>query len=151
MPIHVRFSSFLHKTNTTFWYIFKMLLTLNVRGDYGSSRPTRVEPQLHCVDVAWQVRGRCVGSAAHSPLHARLAAHALISSSMQFSTDSICDPSKSRPILSKANTIFTPRWESEPPAYHATNLPKQQNFKTLRNIEIWLNYYKPEIYITNLV
>ena len=45
-------------------------LTLNVLGDCGSSRPTRVEPRLHCVGIEWQVRGRCVGSAAHSPLHA---------------------------------------------------------------------------------
>ena len=46
------------------------LLTLNVPGDCGSSRPTRVEPWLHCVGIEWQVRGRCVGSMAHSPLHA---------------------------------------------------------------------------------
>ena len=150
-------------------------------GDCGASRPTRVEPRLHCVGIAWQVRGRCVGSAAHSPLHAiaaralsaaraieprpthfarvralgvprtpkaaralcvgprtlhgsahfawarafcvgsrtlqpaPLAAHALISFSMQFSTHSICYPRKSRPILSQANTIFNPRAESEPP------------------------------------
>ena len=45
-------------------------LTLNVPGDCGSSRPTRVESRLHCVGIEWQVRGRCVGSAAHSPLHA---------------------------------------------------------------------------------
>ena len=45
-------------------------LTLNVPGDCGSSRPTRVEPRLHCVGIEWQVRGRCVGSAAHSSLHA---------------------------------------------------------------------------------
>ena len=45
-------------------------------GDCGSSRPTRVEPRLHCVGIEWQVRGRCVGSAAHSPLHA-IAARAL--------------------------------------------------------------------------
>ena len=51
-----------------------VLLTLNVPGDCGSSRPTRVEPRLHCVGIEWQVRGRCVGSAAHSPLHA---AHAI--------------------------------------------------------------------------
>ena len=51
-------------------------LTLNVPGDCGSSRPTRVEPRLHCVGIEWQVRGRCVGSAAHSPLHA-IAARAL--------------------------------------------------------------------------
>ena len=148
------------------------VLTLNVPGDCGSSRPTRVEPRLHCVGIEWQVRGRCVGSAAHSPLHAiaaralsaacaieprpthfarvrtlgvplthnsaralcvgphtlrgsahfagarafcvgshtlqpaRLAAHALISFSMQFPTHWICYPSKPRPILSKANTIF---------------------------------------------
>ena len=163
------------------WYL---LLTLNVPGDCGSSRPTRVEPRLHCVDIEWQVRGRCVGSAAHSPLHAiaaralsaaraieprpthfarvralgvpalitkpahfararalcvcprgsahyawarafcvgsrtlqpaRLAAHALISFSMQFSTHAICYASKSRPILSNANTIFNPRAESESP------------------------------------
>ena len=52
------------------------MLTLNVPGDCGSSRPTRVEPRLHCVGIEWQVRGRCVGSAAHSPLHA-IAARAL--------------------------------------------------------------------------
>ena len=46
------------------------ILTLNVPGDCESSRPTRVEPRLHCVGITWQVRGRCVGSAAHSPLHA---------------------------------------------------------------------------------
>ena len=45
-------------------------------GDCGSSWPTRVEPRLHCVGIEWQVRGRCMGSAAHSPLHA-LAARAL--------------------------------------------------------------------------
>ena len=45
-------------------------------GDCGSSRPTRVEPRLHCVGIEWQVRGRCVGSAAHSTLHA-IAARAL--------------------------------------------------------------------------
>ena len=45
-------------------------------GDCGSSRPTRVEPRFHCVGIEWQVRGRCVGSAAHSPLHA-IAARAL--------------------------------------------------------------------------
>ena len=148
------------------------VLTLNVPGDCGSSWPTRVEPRLHCAGIKWQVRGRCVGSAAHSPLHAiaaralsatraieprpthfagvralgvprthnaarvlcvgprtlrrsahfawarafcvgsrtlqpgRMAAHALVSFSMQFSTHSICYPSKSRPILSKANTIY---------------------------------------------
>ena len=48
----------------------EIILTLNVPGDCGSSRPTRVEPRLHCVSIEWQVRGRCVGSAAHSPLHA---------------------------------------------------------------------------------
>ena len=133
-------------------------LTLNVPGDCSSLRPTRVEPRLHCVDIAWQVRGRCVGSAVHLPLHAiaahalsaaraieprpthftlgvprthsaaralcvgprtlqpaHLAAHALISFSMQFSTHSNCDPSKSWPILSKVNTIFNPISESEPP------------------------------------
>ena len=150
------------------------VLTLNVPGDCGSSRPTRVEPRLHCVGIEWQVRGRCVASATHSPLHAieacalsaaraieprpshfarvralgappprthntaralcvgpctlrgsvhfawarafcvgsrtlqpaRLAAHALISFSMQFQTHSICYPSKSHQILSTANTIF---------------------------------------------
>ena len=45
-------------------------------GDCGSSQPTPVEPRLHCMDIEWQVRGRCVGSAAHSPLHA-IAARAL--------------------------------------------------------------------------
>ena len=45
-------------------------LTLNVPDDCGSSRPTRVEPRLHRVGIEWQVRGRCVGSAAHPPLHA---------------------------------------------------------------------------------
>ena len=45
-------------------------------GGCGSSRPTRVEPRLHCVGIAWQVQGKCVGSAAHSPLHA-IAARAL--------------------------------------------------------------------------
>ena len=156
-------------------YTWRILFikTLNVPGDCGSSRPTRVEPRLHCVGIEWQVRGRCVGSAAHSPLHpiaaralsaaraieprpthfarvralgapprthnaaralcvgprtfrgsahfawarafcvgshtlqpARLTTHALISFSMQFSTHSIYYPSKPRPILSKANTIF---------------------------------------------
>ena len=152
-----------------FWGCY---LTLNVPSDCGSSRPTRVEPRLHCVGIEWQVRGRCVGSAAHSPLHAiaaralsaaraieprathfalvralcvprthnaaralcvgprtlrgsaqfawaratclgsrtlqpaRSAAHALISFSLQFSTHSICYPSKSRPILFKAKAIF---------------------------------------------
>ena len=157
-------------------------LHFNVPGDCGSSRPMRVEPRFHCVGIEWQVRGSCVGSAAHSPLQAIearalsaaraieprpmhfarvralgvprthnaaralgvgprtlcgsahfawaralcvgshtlqpacLAAHALISFSMQFSTHSICYPSKPRPILSKANTIFFyPRAESEPP------------------------------------
>ena len=52
------------------------MLTLNVPSDCGSSRPTRVETRLHCVGIEWQVRGRCVGSAAHSPLHA-IAARAL--------------------------------------------------------------------------
>ena len=147
-------------------------------GDCGSSRPTRVERRLHCVGIEWQVRGRCVGSAAHSPLHAIAACafsaaraieplpthfapvralgvprtqnaaralcvgprtlrgtahfawvHALYVGpcvlrglahfatralggpcidilSMQFSTHSICYLSKSRPILSKANTTF---------------------------------------------
>ena len=51
-------------------------LALNVPGDCGSSRPTRVEPRFHCVGIEWQVRGRCVGSAAHSPLHA-IAARAI--------------------------------------------------------------------------
>ena len=45
-------------------------LTLNVPGDCGSSLPTQVEPRLHCLGIAWQVRGRCAGSAAHSLLHA---------------------------------------------------------------------------------
>ena len=58
MKIHLSYQQF-------YW-----LLTLNVPGDCGSSRPTRVEPRLHCVGIEWQVRGRCVGSAAHSPLHA---------------------------------------------------------------------------------
>ena len=55
--------------------IFQFLI-LNVPGDCGSSRPTRVGPRLHCVAIAWQVRGTWVGSAAHSPLHA-IAARAL--------------------------------------------------------------------------
>ena len=150
----------------------KSTLTLNVPSHCGSSRPTRVEPRLHCVGIEWQVRGRCVDSAAHPPIHAiaaralsaaraieprpthfarvralgaprthnaaralcvgprilrgsahfawarascvgsptlqpaHLAAHALISFSMQFSTHSICYPSKSRPILSKAKAVF---------------------------------------------
>ena len=58
------------------YFVEKGYLTLNVPGDCGSSRPTRVEPRLHCVGIEWQVRGRCVGSAAHSPLHA-IAARAL--------------------------------------------------------------------------
>ena len=110
--------------------------------------PKRVGPRLHCVDIAWQVQGRCVGSVVHSPPHtiaaralsaartikplpmhfacvhalgvphthsavcalcvgsctlqpAHLAVHALILFfSMQFSTHSICDPIKSRPIMS---------------------------------------------------
>ena len=44
--------------------------------DCGSLRPTWVEPRLHCVGIALQVRGRCVDSAAHPPLRA-IAAHAL--------------------------------------------------------------------------
>ena len=190
-------------------------LTLNVPGDCGSSRPTRVEPQLHCVGIEWQLRGRCVGSAAHSTLHAiaaralsaaraieprpthfarvralgvitqpahfararalcvgprgsahyawarafcvsswplqpaRLAAHALISFSMQFSTHSICYPSKSRPILSKANTIFLTQGRNHS-LHNLLIMPQlRQNsnrtdgfltswhFKTLRNIEIF--------------
>ena len=55
---------------------FHIKLTLNVPGNCGSSRPTRVEPRLHCVGIEWQMRGRCVGSAAHSPLRA-IAARAL--------------------------------------------------------------------------
>ena len=51
------------------------VLTLNVPGDCGWSRPTWVEPRLRCIGITWQARGRCVGSAAHSPLHA-IAAHA---------------------------------------------------------------------------
>ena len=51
-------------------------LTLNVLGDCGSSWPMRVEPWLHCMGIAWQVRGRCAGSAAHAPLRA-IAAHGL--------------------------------------------------------------------------
>ena len=47
------------------------ILTLNVPGDCGSSRPTRVEPRLHCVGIEWQVRGRCVGSAARALSAAR--------------------------------------------------------------------------------
>ena len=54
----------------------RIQLTLNVLGDCGSSRPLRVEPRLHCVGIAWQVWERCVGNAAHSPLHA-IAARAL--------------------------------------------------------------------------
>ena len=135
-------------------------------GDCGSSRPTPVERRLHCVGIAWQVHGRCVGSAAHSPLHtttacalsaalaieprpthfacfhalgipcthsaaralcvgprtllglAHLAARAHGSPCIDIlfhATHLICDPSKSRPILSKANTIFNPRSESELP------------------------------------
>ena len=37
-------------------------------GDCRSSRPTQVELRLHCVGIEW--RGRCVGSVAHSSLHA---------------------------------------------------------------------------------
>ena len=48
----------------------------NVPGDDGSSRPKRVEPRFHCVDIAWQVQGRCVRSVAHSSPHT-IAAHAL--------------------------------------------------------------------------
>ena len=187
-------------------------------GDCGSSRPTRVEPQLHCVGIEWQVRGRCVGSAAHSTLHAiaaralsaaraieprpthfarvralgvpalitqpahfararalcvglrgsahyawarafcvgsrplqpaRLAAHALISFSMQFSTHSICYPRKSRPMLSKANTIFLTQGRNQslrnllimPQLRQSSNRTDgfltSWHFKTLRNIEIF--------------
>ena len=42
---------------------FMTTLSLNVPGDCGSLRPTRVEPQLHCVGIAWQMQGRCDGSA----------------------------------------------------------------------------------------
>ena len=38
--------------------------------------PKRVGPRLHCVDIAWQVQGRCVGSVVHSPPHT-IAARAL--------------------------------------------------------------------------
>ena len=55
---------------------FTLILTLNVPVDRGSSRPTRVEPRLHYVGIARQVRGRCTGSAAHSLFRA-IAAHAL--------------------------------------------------------------------------
>ena len=58
-------------------------LTLNVPGDCGSSQPTRVEPPLHCVGIEWQLRGRCVGSAAHSPL-ALSAARAIEPGPMHF-------------------------------------------------------------------
>ena len=178
----------------------RTILTLNVPGDCGSSRPTRVEPRLHCVDIEWQVRGRCVGSAAHSPLHAiaaralkaaraieprpthfarvralavpgihnaaralcvgprtlrgpahlaRLAAHALISFSMQLSTHLICYPSKSRPMLSKANTIFLTQGRNQNRLHNLLIMPQIRqssnrtdgfltswHFKTLRNIEI---------------
>ena len=189
------------------------LLTLNVPGDCGSSRPTRVKPWLHCVGIEWQVRGSCVSSAAHSPLHAiaahalsaaraieprpthfarvpalggprthnaaralcvgprtkrgsahfawacafcvgsrtlqpaRLAAHALISFPMQFSTHSNCFPSKSRPILSKANTILTQGWNQNrlhnllimpqirQSSNHTDGFLTSWHLKTLRNIE----------------
>ena len=52
------------------WNSHQSILTLNVPGDCGSARPTRVEPRLHCVGIAWQVRGKCADSAAHSPLRA---------------------------------------------------------------------------------
>ena len=67
------------------------ILTLNVPGDCGSSRPTRVEPRLHCVGIAWQVRKRCVDSAAHSPLHA-MAAHAFRASAHSASRALIAQP-----------------------------------------------------------
>ena len=62
--------------NVTEIYNLIHILNLNVPGDCSSLRPTRVELRLHCVGIAWQVRGRCVGSAAHSPLHT-IAARAL--------------------------------------------------------------------------
>ena len=66
--------------NKKWWQTFVCIcwneLTLNVPGDCGSSRPTWVEPRLHCMGIEWQVRGRCVGSAAHSSLHA-IAARAI--------------------------------------------------------------------------
>ena len=135
-------------------------LTLNVPGECGSSRPTRVEPRLYYVGIAWQVQGKCVGSAAHSPLHAiaaralraaraveprpmhfahvralgvprtlrgpahfawarafcvgshtlqpaHLAANALISSSMQISTHSICDQTNHGQYHLKPIPFFT--------------------------------------------
>ena len=66
----------MHGWQGAYMGVSQLLLTLNMPGDCGSSQPTRVEPRLHCVGIEWQVRGRCVGSAAHSPLHA-IAARAL--------------------------------------------------------------------------
>ena len=95
---------------------------------------------------AW-ARALCVGPHILRGL-ARLAAHALISFSMQFLTHSICYPSKSLPILSKANTIFNPRAESDrlhnlfimPQFRQSSNRTDgfltSWHFKTLRNIEI---------------
>ena len=76
ISIHI-FKSSYPVYSSTFWQRITFgHLTLYVPGDSGSSRSTRVEPRLHCVGIEWQVRGRCVGSAAHSPLHA-IAARAL--------------------------------------------------------------------------
>ena len=184
-------------------------MTWCLLGACGSSRHTRVEPRLHCMGIAWQVRGRCLGSAAHSPRHtiaaralsaarateprpthfarhrahlasraliaqsadfawvrtlylgsrtlqpAHLAAHALISFPMQFSTRSICDPSKPRLILSNSNTIFNPRSESESlpkRVNHATNLSKQQPFRRVSNLVAFQNFakYKDLHFVTTI-
>ena len=54
-----------------YWCIYASLglneLTLNVPGDCGSSRPTRVEPRLYCVGIEWQVGGG--GAWAVRPTH----------------------------------------------------------------------------------
>ena len=123
--------------------------------------PRTLRGSAHC---AW-ARAFCVGSRPLQP--ARLAAHALISFSMQFSTHSSCYPSKSRPMLSKANTIFLTQGRNQslhnllimPQLCQSSNRTDgfltSWHFKTLRNIEIftkllqtWNIYQESRVVVT---
>ena len=119
-------------------------------------RPTHLPTQLrpaHSVRPAQLNRGpRISRASAHLASRALIAqpahfawvcaarargGHALISSSMQFSTHSICHPSKSRPMSSKANTIFLTQGQNR--ANHATNLSKQQPYRRVSNLVAFQN------------
>ena len=130
--------------NTVHELLLFEILTLNVPGDCGSARPTRVEPRLYCVGIAWQVRGKCGPLTAPRNYRPRTqcgprnwtAAHALCSRAAheafrafprilratQSAARALCDPTKMR---AHVLTVWQMQFAIQPICHPRKLRPKQ--------------------------